>query len=112
MISAPGPTGAYGLVVEVVPDVRRLNPNVELCFFGLYAPANAELLTGLGAVAVIGGEFETELAGLVSHRLGDPDFWNGMTHAVRIVREMHRRHPDVTCDATIKVEHLLRDARL
>jgi radical SAM superfamily enzyme YgiQ (UPF0313 family) len=42
---------------------------------------------------------------------GDPDFWNGVTHAVRIVREMHRRHPDLTYDATIKVEHLLRDAR-
>jgi len=27
---------------------------------------------------------------------GDPDFWNGVTHAVRIVREMHRRHPDAT----------------
>ena len=48
---------ATRLAVEVVPDVRRLNPNVELCFFGLYAPANAELLSGLGAVAVIGGEF-------------------------------------------------------
>ena len=49
---------ATRLAVEVVPDVRRLNPNVELCFFGLYAPANAELLSGLGAVAVIGGEFK------------------------------------------------------
>jgi hypothetical protein len=31
----------------------------------------------------------------------DVDFWNGVTHAVRIVREMHRRHPDLTYDATI-----------
>jgi hypothetical protein len=58
--------------VEVVPDVRRLNPNVELCFFGLYAPANAELLSGLSAMAVIGGEFETELARLVSDRRRAP----------------------------------------
>jgi len=34
-----------------------------------------------------------------------------VTHAVRIVREMHRRHPDVSYDVTIKVEHLLRNAR-
>jgi Radical SAM superfamily len=42
---------------------------------------------------------------------GDPGFWNGVTHAVRIVRELHRRQPDVSYDVTIKVEHLLRDAR-
>jgi hypothetical protein len=34
-----------------------------------------------------------------------------VTHAVRIVWEMHRRHPDVSYDVTIKVEHLLRDGR-
>ncbi len=38
---------------------------------------------------------------------GDPDFLNGPTHAVKIVREMHRRHPGLTFDATIKVEHVL-----
>lgn len=38
---------------------------------------------------------------------GDPDFLNGPSHALKIVREMHRRHPDLTFDATIKVEHVL-----
>lgn len=38
---------------------------------------------------------------------GDPDFLNGPTHAIKIVREMHRKHPDLTFDATIKVEHIL-----
>lgn len=42
---------------------------------------------------------------------GDPDFWNGPGHARAIVEELHRRHPDVTYDVTIKVEHLLRYAR-
>ena len=41
---------------------------------------------------------------------GDPDFWNGPGHARTIVQELHRRHPDVTYDVTIKVEHLLRHA--
>jgi radical SAM superfamily enzyme YgiQ (UPF0313 family) len=43
---------------------------------------------------------------------GDPDFFNGPTHATRIVERMARECPGVTYDCTIKVEHLLRHARL
>jgi radical SAM superfamily enzyme YgiQ (UPF0313 family) len=39
---------------------------------------------------------------------GDPDFLNGPTHALRLVRELHARWPDLTFDATIKIEHLLQ----
>jgi radical SAM superfamily enzyme YgiQ (UPF0313 family) len=39
---------------------------------------------------------------------GDPDFLNGPTHALRLVRDLHARWPDVTFDATIKIEHLLQ----
>jgi hypothetical protein len=42
---------------------------------------------------------------------GDPDFFNGPGHAVRIVEALHRRFPELTYDVTIKVEHLLRHAR-
>jgi hypothetical protein len=38
---------------------------------------------------------------------GDPDFFNGPAHAVRIVEALHQEWPDLTYDATIKVEHLL-----
>jgi radical SAM superfamily enzyme YgiQ (UPF0313 family) len=38
---------------------------------------------------------------------GDPDFLNGPTHARRIVEALTARHPDVTYDVTVKVEHLL-----
>lgn len=41
---------------------------------------------------------------------GDPDFLNGPTHALRLVRRLHARHPDITYDATIKIEHLLAQA--
>lgn len=37
---------------------------------------------------------------------GDPDFFNGPAHARALVAEMHRRHPDLSYDVTIKVEHL------
>lgn len=43
---------------------------------------------------------------------GDPDFWNGPTHAMRIIRIMHEEFPDVTFDATIKIEHLLKHRHL
>ena len=39
---------------------------------------------------------------------GDPDFWNGPTHALRITRAMHQEFPEITFDATIKIEHLLK----
>ncbi len=38
---------------------------------------------------------------------GDPDFFNGPTHARRIVEALHRELPQITYDAIIKVEHLL-----
>jgi radical SAM superfamily enzyme YgiQ (UPF0313 family) len=38
---------------------------------------------------------------------GDPDFWNGPAHGMRIVEALHREWPALTYDVTIKVEHLL-----
>jgi radical SAM superfamily enzyme YgiQ (UPF0313 family) len=38
---------------------------------------------------------------------GDPDFFNGPTHARKIVEALHREFPGVSYDAIIKVEHLL-----
>jgi hypothetical protein len=43
---------------------------------------------------------------------GDPDFLNGPTHALRITDELHARWPQVTFDATIKIEHLLQHRAL
>lgn len=203
---------ATRLAIQVLPQVRRLNPAAHLCFYGLYAPLNASYLRSLGAQTVLGGECEEELVAaaarardlksggsaqaaqqpsLISlarlefippqrqglpalHRyarlqipdgdsrvvgyteasrgckhlcrhcpvvpvyngrfrivqqevvledirrqveagaehltFGDPDFFNGIRHAVSIVTEFHRRFPSLTYDATIKVEHLLKHA--
>ena len=43
---------------------------------------------------------------------GDPDFFNGPTHARRIVESLHREFPTLTYDAIIKVEHLLKHREL
>jgi radical SAM superfamily enzyme YgiQ (UPF0313 family) len=48
------------------------------------------------------------IAGARHITFGDPDFFNGPTHALRLVEALHAAHPDVTYDVTIKVEHLLR----
>jgi len=39
---------------------------------------------------------------------GDPDFFNGIGHAMEIARALHREFPELTYDATIKIEHLLK----
>jgi radical SAM superfamily enzyme YgiQ (UPF0313 family) len=49
-------------------------------------------------------------AGAEHITFGDPDFFNGPTHAMRIVAELHRRFPRLTYDVIIKVEHLLKHA--
>ena len=46
-------------------------------------------------------------AGAQHISFGDPDFFNGPTHAMRIVAALHDAHPAVTYDVIIKVEHLL-----
>jgi radical SAM superfamily enzyme YgiQ (UPF0313 family) len=42
---------------------------------------------------------------------GDPDFFNGIGHAVALLRAFHGEFPDVTYDVTIKIEHLLEHSR-
>ena len=38
---------------------------------------------------------------------GDPDFFNGPTHGLRLARALHEGFPHVTFDATIKIQHLI-----
>jgi radical SAM superfamily enzyme YgiQ (UPF0313 family) len=47
-------------------------------------------------------------AGAEHVTFGDPDFFNGPTHTLRIAEALHAEFPSVTYDATIKIEHLLK----
>jgi radical SAM superfamily enzyme YgiQ (UPF0313 family) len=209
-ISVPMHT-ALRLGVRVAERARRLNPDIAICFYGLYATLNAEYLLRERADALIGGEYEetlltlvqgiergaplsevsgvmtretaaapvlrrlpliaparetlpplesyarlvmgkeTRLAGYVEASrgclhtcrhcpitpvyhgrffvlpretvltdiraqvaagarhitFGDPDFMNGPKRSVDLARALHDEFPDVTFDATIKVEHIL-----
>jgi radical SAM superfamily enzyme YgiQ (UPF0313 family) len=197
---------ATRLVARAIGRVRLGNPQAYLAAFGLYAPLNERHLNSLGVSAILGGEFEAELANLADrlargangggasislerlqflvpdrtdlppleryaklivqpgdtrvtgyteasrgckHRcrhcpvvpvyqgafrvvqsevvhedirrqvaagaqhitFGDPDFFNGPAHALRIVEALHAEFPDLTYDVTIKVEHLLRNVK-
>lgn len=42
----------------------------------------------------------------------DPDFWNGPAHARRVIEAAHAEFPDLTFDATIKIEHLVKHAEM
>ena len=43
---------------------------------------------------------------------GDPDFFNGPTHARKLIEALHAEFPGLTYDAIIKVEHLLQQREL
>jgi len=45
-------------------------------------------------------------AGAQHISFGDPDFFNGIGHAIPLVDQLHREFPGVTYDVTIKIEHL------
>jgi radical SAM superfamily enzyme YgiQ (UPF0313 family) len=47
-------------------------------------------------------------AGAQHVTFGDPDFFNGPSHALAIVEAVHAEFPGVTYDVTIKIEHLLK----
>jgi radical SAM superfamily enzyme YgiQ (UPF0313 family) len=47
-------------------------------------------------------------AGAQHITFGDPDFFNGPAHGLRIVEQMQAEFPQLTYDVTIKIEHLLQ----
>jgi radical SAM superfamily enzyme YgiQ (UPF0313 family) len=47
-------------------------------------------------------------AGAQHITFGDPDFFNGIRHALELVAAFHREFAAVTYDVTIKIEHLLK----
>ncbi|HEV2313687.1 MAG TPA: CUAEP/CCAEP-tail radical SAM protein [Candidatus Acidoferrales bacterium] len=47
-------------------------------------------------------------AGAQHITFGDPDFFNGIGHAIPLVEALHNEFPQITYDVTIKIEHLLK----
>lgn len=56
---------------------------------------------------VVFADIANQIAAGAEHiTFGDPDFFNGPAHAVRVVERVNEAFPSLTYDATIKVEHL------
>jgi len=197
---------ATRLAIELIAPIRAINPQAHLCFYGLYAPVNADYLRKQGVQTILGGEFEAGLASLANRlathpnkhadpqseplislarlnfqipdrqdlpsldryaslglpdgtsriagytessrgckhlcrhcpivpvyngafrivakeivledirrqikagaqhiTFGDPDFFNGVGHAIPLIESLRKEFPHLTYDATIKIEHL------
>jgi len=200
---------ATRLAAQLIPQLRKQNPDAHLCCYGLYSPMNVDYLRSLGVSTILGGEFEeglTKLADRLGHggettpqteshvslgrqtfqvpdrtgmaplekyahvvmpegphrvtgyteasrgckhlcrhcpivpvykgifrvvdrevvltdilqqvvvgaehiTFGDPDFCNGIGHAMAIVQALHEEFPELTYDVTIKIEHLRQHER-
>ncbi len=62
---------------------------------------------------VVLADIRQQVAGGARHiTFGDPDFFNGPSHALALVQALHAEFPTLTYDVTIKIEHLLKHARL
>ena len=60
---------------------------------------------------VVVADVEAQVARGAKHiTFGDPDFFNGIGHAMRVVEMVAERCPGITYDVTIKVEHLITHA--
>jgi len=64
-------------------------------------------------VAVVMADIRSQVARGAQHiSFGDPDFFNGPTHALKLVTALHLEYPGVTFDAVIKVQHLINHAEM
>jgi radical SAM superfamily enzyme YgiQ (UPF0313 family) len=62
-------------------------------------------------VDVVLADVRAQVAAGARHiTFGDPDFFNGVTHALRIVRGLAGEHRGLSYDVTIKIEHLIDHA--
>ena len=64
----------------------------------------------IDADTVVGDVAQQVDAGARHVTFGDPDFFNGVHHSLRVARAVHAAFPELTFDCTVKVEHILRDA--
>jgi radical SAM superfamily enzyme YgiQ (UPF0313 family) len=111
------PHGAYARLVTI--DGPRIVGYTEasrgckhLCRHCPVVPVYRGTFRVVQADVVLADVRQQVEAGARHITFGDPDFFNGPAHAMRIVEELHREWPELTYDATIKVEHLLRHREL
>jgi len=64
-------------------------------------------------VDVVMADMRQQVAAGARHiSFGDPDFLNGPTHALKLARALHAEFPEITYDATIKIQHIIDHAEM
>jgi radical SAM superfamily enzyme YgiQ (UPF0313 family) len=64
-------------------------------------------------IDVVMNDVRAQVASGAQHiAFGDPDFFNGPTHARRLVEAVAKEFPGLTYDVTIKIEHILRHVEM
>ncbi|MFL5294432.1 MAG: CUAEP/CCAEP-tail radical SAM (seleno)protein [Myxococcales bacterium] len=94
--------------LRAVASVEASRGCKHLCRHCPIVPVYGGRFVAVPREIVLGDIAQQIEAGARHVTFGDPDFLNGPTHALRIARELHERWPEVTFDATIKIEHLLQ----
>jgi radical SAM superfamily enzyme YgiQ (UPF0313 family) len=105
--------------VQMPDGTRRVAGSTEatrgckhLCRHCPVVPVYRGTFTAVPLDAVMADVRAQVAAGAQHVTFTDPDFFNGPTHARRLVERLARECPGVSYDVTIKIEHLLRHAGL
>lgn len=80
----------------------------HLCRHCPIVPVYNGVFRVVSADAVLADVRQQVAAGAQHITFGDPDFFNGIGHAIPLVRALHHEFPQITYDVTIKIEHLLK----
>ena len=80
----------------------------HLCRHCPIVPVYQGRFTAIAVDTVLDDVRQQVQAGAEHITFGDPDFFNGPTHARRIVERLAAEFPGITYDATIKIEHILQ----
>jgi radical SAM superfamily enzyme YgiQ (UPF0313 family) len=96
-----------GRVQKVVGYVEASRGCAHQCLHCPITPVYGGRLRIVGPEVVLADVRQLVALGAEHITFGDPDFFNGIRHSLRIVEALHAECPTLTFDATIKVEHLL-----
>jgi len=86
---------ATRLALQLLPRLRKLNPDAHICLFGLYAPMIGNILAEERNISFIGGEFETAVR-KICYKLNGSDSFNSSEWNVTIIGKYPFDVPDRT----------------
>lgn len=80
----------------------------HLCRHCPIVPVYNGVFRVIGRDVVLADIRQQVAAGARHITFGDPDFFNGIGHAIPLIEAFHNEFPKITYDVTIKIEHLLK----